>query len=327
MRKPIVMLAILLSLALVLPCVSGIAESEAAAGQPISYIDQDTFIAWLRTYDPEADITWAPWHYYIMFSNSKNVSGVSADLSDDQSIVLSASINVLNDIPKEAQSIINAVCKLMKDKLSSKGLKELKAGEWLNPKEVLSDNGKLSFTYDTRHVTIRFLVDESELLPVDTFYKAAAVKKVWEVSISRHAYISKVKNLSYEEYSSLPEEDMIKYSTESRTAYTAEINLDNAGRVTSISVSVPTEINDAEAVAAFLQDAASRLTTGSVLESVGSVISEKLSSVMDQEIQESVSEEIGTLYLSLYNNGDHIEMIFKVHEPIPEDAVGFINGQ
>ena len=327
MRKLIAMLAILLSLVLLLPCVSGIAESEATAGQPISYIDQDTFIAWLRTYDPEAKITWEPWYYVICFFNGKDVSTVTADLSEDQSTVLAAAISVLNDIPKQAQSIINALCKVMKDKLSSKSLKELKTGEWENAKEVLSDKGKLSFSYDTRKVGVRFLVDESELLPVDTFYKTVSVKKVYGVRITRHGVISKLPVFSADDYFSLSEEERIKYSTESHTAYTAEINLDDAGRVTSISVSAPTETIDAEAVAAFLQDAASRLASGSVLESVSSVISEKLSSVMDPEIQESVYEEIGTLYFRLFRNADHISMSFSVNEPIPEDAARFINGQ
>ena len=326
MKKAALLIAFLLTLVLILPCVSGIAES-AAAGQPLSYIDQDTFLSWLRTYDPEADITWEPWHYYIMFSNSKDVSGVSADLSDDQSTVLSASINVLNDIPKDAQSIINAVCKLMKDKLSSNSLKELKTGEWLNPKEVLSDGGKLSFTYDTRYVTIRFLADESELLPVDAFYKAAAVKKIWEVSITRQAHISKVKELSYEEYFSLPEEDMIAYSTALRSTYEADVLLDGAGRVTSIYLSVPTETNEADAIENFLQDAASRLVSGGILESVRSLISEKLSFIMDTENENQADESFDPLSFSCYRSGDHIKMAFTLKEPLPEDAAGFINGQ
>ncbi len=327
MKKLIALVALLLSLALVLPCVSGIAESGPAAGQPISYIDQDTFLTWLRTYDPEAEATWTPWTYGINFFNAQYVSNVFADLSEDQSTVLSASISVLNDIPKEAQSIINNICKVMKDKLSSKALKELKTGEWMNAKEVLSDKGKLSFSYDTRHIVIQFLVDESELLPVDTFYKAAAVKKVYDTRTRREGTVSKVKPLDYEEWISLPEEEMIEYSEKSKTAYKAEITLDGAGCLTYLCLGCPTETIDAEAVAAFLQDAASRLVSGDVLESVKSIISEKLPSVMDNEIRESVNESYGSLSFSLYNNVDHINMDFTLRDSVPEDAVSFFGVQ
>ena len=327
MKKINILFLLLLCLALSLSSVSGIAESGSSAGQPFHYIDQDSFLSWLQAYDPEAYITWEPWCYYIQFFNSQYVSGVSADLSEDQSVVLAASIDVLDDIPKEAQNIINAICKVVGDKLSSKALKELKTGGWNNAKEVLSDKGKLSFSYDTRHVVVKFLVDESELLPVAAFYKAAAVKKVYDVSIGRRAEISKVKTIPYEDFLSLSEEEMIEYSNKKRSAYNAEVILDGTGCVTGILVSVPVEAQDAETIKAFLQDAASRLVAGDVLESVRSIINEKLASVMDDNIRESVSETIGAFSFSLYNNVDHINMSFSVSGSVPGDAVGFINGQ
>ena len=107
MKKINILFLLLLCLALSLSSVSGIAESGSSAGQPFHYIDQDSFLAWLQTYDPEAYITWEPWHYYIEFFNSQYVSGVSADLSDAQSVVLAASINVLDDIPNQTDRFIN----------------------------------------------------------------------------------------------------------------------------------------------------------------------------------------------------------------------------
>ena len=327
MKKTTVLLALLLCFALILPCVSGIAESGSAAGQPVSYIDQDTFLTWFRTYEPEAKITWEPWYYCILFFNGKNVGTVTADLSDDQSTVLTGYISVLDDVPKEAQSIINALCKVYKDKFSSKALKELKTGEWMNPKEVLSDKGKLSFSYDTRHVKVSFLVDEAELMPVDKFYKTITVKKVYSTSKSRHAVISRSKYVSSDDYFSLTEEERIAYYEDSLTAYHGEVNLDGAGCVTSLSVGIPKETNDAESIRAFLLDAATRLVSGEILESIQAIIGEKLPAVLDDAVRESVYEHIGTVRFSLSNESNRINMSFTLDEPVPEDAAGFINGQ
>ena len=303
-------LFLFLAAALFLSCAAGHAESV----QPLSAVEQDAFLAWLRNYEPDAQLEWNPWRYGASYLNDVDGGNFLAALTEDASHVASVSIpwgDTLNDVSIKN---IRELCAAVGDTLSDEALQQILGSKtpdmgWqeamaLDGKELaVSDSGKGSFRGSEYGGLLEmvFSNEASASFTQDALYDLIARLRndVLYVTLYRNGRTSR------------------------DAAHSAEVRLNCEGAVHSIDIMC--KLESAEEIAAFFMDGAGLLLSGDDLEKAKAAITGQLPAVItdnsmyDEHLDSNVSF---SLYYNSYD-GARMTVYFNI---VPAEAVGFING-
>ena len=303
-------LFLFLAAALILSCAAGHAESV----QPVSSVDQDAFLAWLRNYDPEAEIIWEPWRYSASYLKSVEGGSFLASLTEDASHVASVNFDWWNDLNDVSIKNIRELCAAVGDTLSDEALQQIRGAKtpdmgWqetaeLEGKELaVSDNGKVSFRGGQYGGSLDLVFSEeaSASFTQDALYDliARTRKDLLYVTLSRSGRTPEGRD------------------------YAAEVRLNCEGAVHSIDIMC--KLESAEEIAAFFQDGAGLLLSGDDLEKAKAAITGQLPVVMAEEKAYDEHLDSNVSFSLYYNAYDGARMTVYLNV-VPAEAAGFING-
>lgn len=303
-------LFLFLAAALLLSCAAGYAESV----QPVSAVDQDALLAWLRNYDPDAEIIWNPWVYSASYLKFVEGGTFMSYLSDDASCVRQASIPWNDDLNEGNIKYINELCAAVGDSVSNDTLQVIRGTKtpdmgWqemdaLVGKDIaVSDNGKITFRVGDYAGSLELIFSDeaSASFTQDALYDliARTRKDLLYVTLSRNGRTPEGRD------------------------YGAEVSLNCEGAVHSIQLMCKRE--SPEEAAAFFQDGAGLLLSGEALEKTKAAITEHLAAVMteDSYYDENLDANTGLSIRYYSSDGANISIYINV---VPAEAAGFING-
>ena len=311
------LLFLLLAAALILSCAAGTAESLP----PMFSIDQEAFLSWFRTYDPDAGIVWYPWRYTPSYLRPDDYGNYIAMLSEDASRVEKVSFNWSGSTLSDDQvKLIRQFCAAVGDSLSDESLQKIQTlktpdMDWqeaaaLGGREICkSDGGKLTFCAGEYafELLIVFSDEASASFTQDDLY----------------SFTGKLRNdLLYVTLSRYGEISLDTDNTPPEGALGAEITLNCEGALHGIDVMCKGK--SPEETEAFFLDAAGLFLSGEQMDSAQTLIREQLPAVMADDGRTDLHMDpvsIG-MYSDAYN-GVRISFYCSV---VPADAAGFING-
>ena len=304
-------LFLFLATALLLSCTAGTAESL----QPMSSLSQEAFLAWIRNYEPSAEIQWDPWYYWASCLNYVEGGSFAAYLSEDASHLKSVSIPWNDELNEGNLKYIRALCEAVGDSISDETLQQISGAKSpeMGWEEMMELDGKVIGSSDGGKITFRaadygynLYMDLSEeasaaFTQEDVYNKLVLLRSdVLYVTLSRRGEISLDNGL-----------------------YGAEINLNCEGAVHSMELKCKAET--AEEVEAFLSDGAGLLVSGEMLDTVKKEISVQLPVVMADGSAFNLNLDSNTGMGLYYDHSTGVRLLIHCNV-VPADAAGFIDG-
>ena len=300
-----------LAVTLLLACTAGTAESI----QPMSSVDQEAFLTWIRNYEPGAEIKWAQWFYWASHLNYVDGGSFQAYLSEDASHVESVSVPWGDELNEGNLKYIRALCDAVGDTVSDETLQQVAGakGADMGWQEMMELDGKVIGTSDGGKISFR-AGDYGGNLYMDLSEEASA-------ALTQEDLYNKIVLLRSDVlYVTLSRQGEISLDDGS---YGAEFTLNCEGALHSITLKC--KVESAEEAGAFFLDGLGLLLSGEALDAAKTAVSEQLPAVMADGSYYDLNLDSNT-NLSLRSDSYYGTTMDVYCNVVPADAAGFING-